>query len=260
MTARTPDGAETFDFWYSAAGKWRVEHEGEVLFLTDGTATFLRGEDGDLTRHDGGRSSFRAVGLGSGFSPLDLVGGQGLLYRMSRDIAVVGGPEPRNVEDRECWSTELATGESPDRRVTITIDGRTGLVVGVDTPAGGSVEVTGLREDSFDDALFLPDDAPDAVEVPVVTDRQRMVERLQRLAALDAGLTRRDEVMRLVADAADAETAVAAVAELLDVDVVAAGVVLAAQVRSFTVEARDKLARELADLREIIASLDPDEA
>jgi hypothetical protein len=81
----------------------------------------------------------------------------------------------------------------------------------------GLVEVTGLREDGFDDALFVP-------------------------------------------DAADAEAAVAAVAELLDVDIVAANVVLAAQLRSFTVEARGTIARELADLREIVASLDPDEA
>ena len=81
-------------------------------------------------------------------------------------------------------------------------------------------------------------------------ERDRLEHRLQLLDALCAAQDRRTEVMAEVAASQDVDEAVARIARLLDLtDEQAANAVLDRQVRSFTVQERERVEAVRAEVR-----------
>lgn len=80
---RIPDGV--FRFWHGPGGRWRIERGGQVVYLSSvGSETFVR-IDNEMQRHRGG---FGSAHLGSALSPLDLLGPESVLRRMSVHVEV----------------------------------------------------------------------------------------------------------------------------------------------------------------------------
>lgn len=77
---------------------------------------------------------------------------------------------------------------------------------------------------------------------------QEMREELAILAALVTAIDRRDEVFQVVDDAANSEEAIRRIGELLDVGSLASRFVLDMQLRRFTRDQRQALAKRMDEL------------
>ncbi|GAA4670839.1 hypothetical protein [Gordonia humi] len=252
LISTTPDdGTDVLDFWHGGGGRWRIERDGEVQYINDGERAFSRGRDGRMVKMPDGQK-IRLAWVTSGFGPADLVGPDGMLHKMSREVGALTEPAEVAIGDRPAWSTDLGRpGAGPDGRITVSIDAATGVVVSLTSNQDASVAVSGLTPGPIDDERFAwttdggSEPRPDPAEV-----RARIVDRLEILSAVDAGLRRREEVMVAVEQAATVDDARTAVAALLGIGAVGADAVLATQVRRFTRDGRAAIAAEISSLRE----------
>ncbi|MGC4933503.1 hypothetical protein ACLQ3C_07455 [Gordonia sp. DT30] len=241
-----------FDFWHGPHDRWRIEHQGEVVYLrAPGHGPFLR-RDGDMRRLGG---DFRTVHLGAPLSPLDLMGADSLLPRMSAGMSVVSGPTWTTVGGRGAWSTTLATADGDTG--SITVDDATGIIVSMSAPSKpGWMAVTDLRDyDVIGDDRFRWD-GPVAGDAAGRGGRRRPKRpgqnRLEILGALVAATDRPHEVIELLVRSNSADAARSALMELLGISAVAAEAVMAMQARRFRVDERARLLDELSEVRAAI--------
>ncbi|MGG7103767.1 hypothetical protein [Rhodococcus sp. 24CO] len=159
--------SERFRFWHGPNGRWRIESDDEVVYISSAGGDAIVRVDGEMQRQ---RGDFGTVHLGPAFSPLDLMGLDSMLRRMSARMepsvaqqATVGG--------RAAWSVTL-TSPSGDSAL-LTFDSITGVLVHMAGPKESSLlEVF--------DALERPHDV------------------LRAIAAADSGQAARDAVIQLL--------------------------------------------------------------
>ena len=142
---------ERFDFWHSPGGLWRIERDGEVVYVSTATGDSLVRIDGRMNRLSGGDVTM--VWLGRAFDPLDLLGLDSLLKKLSAGMAA-SSPQRTEVDGRLAWAVTLTarTGESID----LVFDDATGVLVGLSSSShSGRLVVSNLVEhDRLDDELF----------------------------------------------------------------------------------------------------------
>lgn len=142
---------EQFDFWHSHGGLWRIERDGEVVYVSTATGDSLVRIDGRMNRLSGGDVTM--VWLGRAFDPLDLLGLDSLLKKLSVGMAA-SSPQRTEVDGRLAWAVTLTarTGESID----LVFDDATGVLVGMSSSShSGRLVVSNLVEhDRLDDELF----------------------------------------------------------------------------------------------------------
>ncbi|MCF8604466.1 hypothetical protein L5I01_13995 [Gordonia sp. HY442] len=250
LTSTSPDGLDVLDFWHAGGGRWRIERDGEVQYLSDGETVYYRGRDGRMVQAVKGRR-FGMVWVTNGFGPTDLIGPDGMLHKMSREVGALTDPVETTLDGRESWTVGLGRpGAEPDAQLTVVIDAQTGVVVGLASAHEASVAVAGLSSGALDDELFVwktgsePVPQPDPEQTRVV-----LAERLEILSAVETGLDRRAEVLAVVEASETVDDARTAVADLLGVGRTGADAVLAQQVRRFTAAERAAVRDEAADLR-----------
>lgn len=227
-----------FDFWHGPHDRWRIEHEGDVVYLQAAGEKPLVRIDGEMRRLGG---DFGIVNLGSQASPLDLLGENSLLRRMSQNMRVAAPPAPIDRAGRAAWSTTLQS--KSDDSVEITFDDITGIIVGVGNPERGDLfEVYNVSEhDDLPADLFVwtgpvvdaePRDRGRRGGRP--TDpRERHEQTFEVMAATVAALDRPRDVLEAIAGADNGAAARAAIIELLGVSERGAEAVAAMQLSQF---------------------------
>ncbi|WP_143695329.1 hypothetical protein [Williamsia sp. 1135] len=239
---------EQFEFWHGGGGQWRIERDGEVVYLAsaDGTVTVL--VDGEMRRQASGR--IRMAWVGSMFSPLDLLGEDSLLRKMSTRTRVTREAEAVEKDGRAAWSTELVTPKGDDT-IELAFDDGTGILVLLRSPNGGLLQVTNLAvHDQIESERFTWD-GPIADADPDRNDpRAQAANRIEILSALVTALERPQDLLSAVAGTADNQQARTAVVDLLGVSDTGADAVLSMQVRRFGSAEVDKIRREVAELRQ----------
>ncbi|WP_336873992.1 hypothetical protein [Rhodococcus qingshengii] len=204
-----------FRFWHGGGGRWRVERGGEVLYICSADSEAFVRVDNEMQRH---RGRFGIAHLGSMFGPLDLLGPESVLGRMSVQVNasdsvldVVGG--------RAAWST--AVTQSSGVSVDLAFDSRTGVLVRLTGPQdSGGFEVVHLVEHGQLSAELFRWDGP-SVDAPMSSRRRpsrdpqsRRELRMEELTALVAALERPQDVLAVI---------IAAEGGLDDVDGVSVG-------------------------------------
>lgn len=239
---------ERFDFWHGGGGQWRIERDGEVVYLAADEETVFVLIDGELQRQSGGR--IRMAWVGSMFSPLDLLGENSLLRKMSSGMRASRGADRIDIGGRAAWLTELATSKG-DGNIELAFDDATGLLVLLRSPSGGLLEVTNLAvHDQIDSERFTWDgpvaDADPGKDDPLV----QAAQRIEILSAISSALDRPQDLLQAVSGTTDHQQAKAAVIDLLGVTDTGASAVLAMQVRRFGGAEADKIRHELGELRQ----------
>ncbi|KXT56427.1 hypothetical protein Y710_14325 [Gordonia sp. QH-12] len=245
MTSTTPNDTDVLDFWSGGAGRWRVERDGEVQYISDGRRTFYRDSNGAAVELSG--RGIRMPWLTTHISPIDLVGQSGVLHQMTRDVIALTTPVPVRRDGRPAWSTLLGRPG-----LTITIDDRSGLIVELSSGRGFALTVTSLSSGPVDDDAFAwpwPGNPP--VE-EVISDRQRTIDRSAILEAITSAVDRRTEVLAAIASSTVVDDARTAVAGLLGTDEAGTDAVLAMQLRKFTRFEREKIRDEAENLRALL--------
>ncbi|WP_051406519.1 hypothetical protein [Williamsia sp. D3] len=156
MRTSAKEGNETpgpvFDFWHGPHDRWRIEREGDVVYIQGAGEKPLVRIDGEIRRLGG---DIHVVNLGAHFSPVDLLGGDSLLRRMSQKMRVATPPAPIDRAGRAAWKTTLLSRS--DDSIEITFDDITGIIVGVGNPERGELfEVYDVSEhDDLPADLFV---------------------------------------------------------------------------------------------------------
>ncbi|MCZ4551837.1 hypothetical protein [Gordonia rubripertincta] len=239
---------ERFEFWHGGGGQWRIERNGTVVYLAsaDGTVTVL--VDGEMRRQPSGH--IRMAWVGSMFSPLDLLGEESLLRKMSTRMRASREAEAIENDGRATWSTELVTPKGDDT-IELAFDDATGILVLLRSPNGGLLQVTNLAvHDQIESELFTWDGTVVAAESGRNDPRAQAANRIETLSALVSALERPQELLSAVAGTDDHQQARTAVIDLLGVSDTGADAVLSMQVRRFGSAEVDKIRRELAELRQ----------
>ncbi|MBA4022807.1 MAG: hypothetical protein C0482_10635 [Gordonia sp.] len=239
---------ERFDFWHGGGGQWRIERDGAVVYLAsaDGTVTVL--VDGEMRRQASGR--IQMAWVGSMFSPLDLLGEESLLRKMSTRMRASREAEAIENDGRATWSTELVTPKGDDT-IELAFDDATGVLVLLRSPKGGLLQVTNLAvHDQIESERFTWDGPVVDADSGRNDPRAQAANRIEILSALVSALERPQELLSAVAGTADHQQARTAVIDLLGVSDTGADAVLSMQVRRFGSAEVDKIRRELAELRQ----------
>ncbi|MDJ0396422.1 hypothetical protein QMK17_24255 [Rhodococcus sp. G-MC3] len=135
--ATRPDGnAVEWSVWHGRGGRWRVERDGQPIYLFDGMSAVTR--HGDVMHRS--RSDFHAPLLGS-LAPTTFFGSDSLLDNMSRKL-VPSTAEPVVEDGRSAWAVQLA---HPDQTSSaqVVIDDETGAVLRF---TGGGHDVLVVRD------------------------------------------------------------------------------------------------------------------
>ncbi len=239
---------ERFDFWHGGGGQWRIERDGTVVYLAsaDGTVTVL--VDGEMRRQASGR--IQMAWVGSMFSPLDLLGEESLLRKMSTRMRASREAEAIENDGRATWSTELVTPKGDDT-IELAFDDATGVLVLLRSPKGGLLQVTNLAvHDQIESERFTWDGPVVDADSGRNDPRAQAANRIEILSALVSALERPQDLLSAVAGTADHQQARTAVVNLLGVSDTGADAVLSIQVRRFGGAEVDKIRRELAELRQ----------
>lgn len=238
---------ERFEFWHGGGGQWRIERDDEVVYLAADDDSVLVLIDGEMQRQSAGR--IRMAWVGSMFSPLDLLGEESLLRKMSTRTRVTREAQSVEKDGRAAWSTELATPNGDDT-IKLAFDDATGILVLLRSPNGGLLEVTNLAvHDQIERGRFSWDGPIVEADAGRNDPRAQAANRIEILGALVSALERPQDLLSVVAGTTDHQQAKAAVIDLLDVSDTGADAVLAMQVRRFGGAEVDKLRTELAELR-----------
>lgn len=220
-----------FDFLHAPAGKWRIEHEDQPVYLTNGRHSFTR-IDGEMQRLDG---DFHLPILGTHVSPLDLLGPGSLLHRMSAKVSVEGPARHTDLGGRAAWSITLGSG---GHDITMTFDDATGILVRLEDADGVTrLQVSDLNElSSLSESLFVWDGP--VREAPRRRGRAQSTEddedrRIEFMRSRVAAQTRPQDVLTAITTADSETEARAALMHLLDVTEVAAESILATPIGQF---------------------------
>lgn len=239
---------ESYRFWYAPTDRWRIEIDGEPVYLSGRDRSLVR-IDGHMTLLDG---DIRMPILGRGVSPLQLLGQNSLLHSMSRDVVVRDEPRAVDVGGRRAWA--VVVGDRSGKNGEISIDESTGVIVRLTMSAGsGSSEVVELTEHaSLPDGLFEWDGP--VVEAPSPRGRRARPdpevgrqERSEVLRACVTALDRSAEVLSLMQRAESEEDAIRRLVSELGVTTVGAQAIAAMQMSTFRPDIADQLRRALAD-------------
>lgn len=222
-----------FDFHHAPGGKWRVEHDGQPVYLAVGPTSGIRVGD-HMQQLDG---DFQLPILNAEFNPRDLLGPESLLRRMSAEITADEVARPMEMGGRTSWSIRLLTPQG--EAIVMAFDDATGVLVKVED-AGGHVllQVDDLTEPKvLPDSLFLWEGpirkAPAPRDPRRRSDEQDEDERIAFMRAVVAAQARPEEVLAAIA-AADSENAArAALIQLLDVDEFGADAIMTTPVGQF---------------------------
>ncbi|MCF3941122.1 MULTISPECIES: hypothetical protein [Gordonia] len=232
LTATEKNEASRVDFQHAPGGKWCVEHEGQPVYIASGATAVVRVE-GHMRRLDG---DIRLPMLGARFSPLDLLGRESLIHKMSTSMAVEGDAEQRTIGGRAAWSIRL---RAPERDpIEMTFDDATGVLIRLATPDGRvALTVDGLSvPETLPDSLFEWD-GPVLDERPTRgtrrSDEDDETERIEALRALIAAHSQPDRVMAAIAGADSERGARSTLVELLGVTESGADHILAAPIGIF---------------------------
>jgi len=149
------DGEEVLDerfvFWHGPGGRWRIERDDEVVYICTAGGDSLVRIDGQMSRL---RGDVTMVWLRTAFDPLDLLGLDSLLRKMSAGMTA-STPARTEIDGRLAWAVTLTarTGESID----MVFDDATGIVVAMSsTSRSGRLVVSNLVEHgSLDEELFV---------------------------------------------------------------------------------------------------------
>lgn len=235
---------ERFAFWHGGGGQWRIECDGQVVYIAQDEQSSLAFVDGQMRRQQRGRINM--VWLGSMFSPLDLLGEESVLRQMSTGMRATNKVRSSHVGSRPVWLATLATPKG-EGRVELAFDDTTGLLVWLRGPDGGGLlEVSGLVEhdqieaERFDwDGPIVDSNRPDT----------RAAERIEIMSALSVALRRPYDLLKAIADSENPAQARSTLMAHLGITETGADAVLALQIRRFTDTEIRKIDRELSELR-----------
>ncbi|MBT2272197.1 hypothetical protein [Rhodococcus qingshengii] len=245
---QTADG--DFGFWHGTGGLWRIERGGEVVYISRaGREMFVRIDD-EMQRH---RGSFGVAHLGSAFSPLDLLGPDSVLRRMSVKIDV-SDPLLGVVGGRAVWSTVVT--QTSGVAFDVAFDARTGVLVRMAGPKdSGGFEVVHLTEHGQLGAELFRWDGP-SMDAPMSARRrpsedpgQRAEVRMEELTALVAALDRSQDVLAVIVAAEGGRAAREAIVDLLGVSAVGAEAVASMALMGFRSDVARRVRAELAALQ-----------
>ncbi|WP_299569437.1 hypothetical protein [uncultured Williamsia sp.] len=248
VVTESPDEAVRYDFHHAPGGRWRIDQDGQTIYVAGPAGTVAR-VDEEMRVLDG---RIRMVMLGTQFTPLDLLGADSMLGKMSSDVRPVGDARPVEVGGRSSWSVPVAApGQAT---LHISIDDATGIVARVSDDDRTFLQLDEISElTSSSDALFEWDgpvgepitgrpkpsqDAPDLDEEIAFT---RAMVTAQELAG---------DVMAAMSTARGESEARAALAELLDVPDHIADPVAAARISLFRADMAAQTRRTLRTLEE----------
>ena len=182
-------------------------------------------------------------------TPLDLIGPESMLIKMSED-AYVGSVSAAQVDGRPGWSVPIGTSDSD--AMTVVLDDETGVTTRM--ASAGDIAVAAVSD------LAVHHDLPESLFIwdgPISENPDRPIrsldhhrQRLEILIALERALDRRTEVIEVVARSAEPGEAAVAVGRLLDIDAVGAEAVLAMQLRRFSGSERASISTEVQEMRE----------
>ncbi len=233
LTIVDPNESVRLNFWYAPGGKWRVEREAQPMYIASET-TAVAWVDGKMHRLDG---EIRMPMLDAGFSPLDLLGSESLLRKMSAAMTVEGEATRHDIGGRAGWSIRL---RAPNREpITLTFDDATGVLVGLHTADGARrLTVDDLMSPvSLPDSLFVWDGPVREDVRPTRGHRPRNVdaetEHFEALRAIVAAQAQPHRVMSVIVEAGSEIAARAALIELLGVTESGANLILATPIGIF---------------------------
>lgn len=241
---------EGYSFWHAPNGRWRIERDGEVLYISTGPRDVIVRIDGVMRRQ---RGDFGMAWFEKSFSPLDLLGPDSLLTRMSASF-VPTAPRQATVAGRSAWVSSLASVDGSGSEMELAFDSDTGVLVRVSTPFREKLlEVEVLREhDRLDDSEFEwrgpVRDTPAHISRRGEQDADDPSQRRQLIEVLTAQLSavdRRSDVLRVAGEAGTAEGVHEAIKLLLGVSELGAEAVAAMTVASFRTEVADMWRAEL---------------
>jgi hypothetical protein len=239
-----------FRFWHGPGGRWRIERGGEVVYISSvDRGVFVR-IDNQMQRH---RGSFGVANLGSALSPLDLLGPDSMLRRMSVHVDV-SEPLPVTVGGRAAWSAAVTARSGG--AIDLTFDSRTGVLVRMAGPkVSGGFEVVDFTEyGQLSSELFRWDgpsiDAPmSARRRPSDDPQQRREVRMEELTAQVAALDRPQEVLEVITAAEGGRAAREAIVDLLGVSPFGAEAVTSMALMGFRSDVARRARAELAALQ-----------
>jgi len=220
------------DFHHAPGGKWRIEHDGQPVYVSAGTTAVVRVDD-QMQQLDG---DIQLPILGTQFSPLDLLGPGSLLNSMSDGMVADGAASRIEVGGRDTWSIRLLTpnGEA----IIVAFDDATGLLVHVANADGAVLlHVDSLAElNSLPDSIFVWDGPVHQARSPrrrrpSVEDNED--ERIAFMRAVVAAQARPHDVLSAIAAADSENSARAALVDLLGVTDVGAEAIMATPIGQF---------------------------
>lgn len=230
--SQAPPEKVRVDFHHAPGGKWRVEHDGQPVYLSTGTTAVVRVDD-QMEQLDG---DIQLPILGAQFSPLDLLGRGSLLNTMSAGMVAGGAASRIEVEGRDAWSVRLFTPKG--EAILLAFDDATGLLVRV-TNAEGAVllHVNNLAElDSLPDSVFVWDGPVHQARSPRgrrPSARDDEDERIEFMRAVVAAQARPQDVLSAIAAADSENSARAALVALLGVTDVGADSIMSTPIGQF---------------------------
>ncbi|ROZ88066.1 hypothetical protein [Gordonia sp. OPL2] len=244
LTVSVDGHVEHYRFWHGPADQWRIDSDGDAVYVSAaGEAPVVR-VDGRMQRSQGRVRVGRAA-----VSPLELFGPDTLLNRVMRTLQIRREPTPVDAGGRRSWSTLLGFGDSREE-TAVDIDDATGVLVGLRS-ATLALSVSELVEhDTVPANRFVWDgevapaprtDRSDAGHA----DRQR--RHRETVAATVAALDRPHEVLDVLLGAPDPQQARTALCALLEISEIGADAVEAMALRYFIPEFAGKLRGQLGD-------------
>ena len=252
MTGNTGDHDldERFRFWHGPNGRWRIESGDEVVYISSAGGDAIVRVEGQMQRQ---RGDFGTVHLGRAFSPLDLLGPDSMLRRLSARMEA-SAAQPATIGGRVAWSITL-TSPSDDRAL-LTFDSVTGVLVQFAGPRQSSLlEVFDFTDHAQLGAELFSWNGP-VVDAPMAArrrpsgdPRKQREQLLEVLAAQIAALERPHDVLRAIAAADSGQAARDSVIQLLGVSPIGAEAVTTMQLMGFRSDVARQLRAELARLQ-----------
>ena len=248
VVTETPDETVRYDFHHAPGGRWRIDNDGQVIYVAGPARTVARVDDEMRELSD----RIRIVMLGTQFTPLDLLGPDSMLGKMSIDVRPIGDAQPVEVAGRSAWSVPLAApGQGT---IHVAIDDSTGVVARVSDDDRTLLQLERLNDSTPSDDSLFEWDGP--VGEPVTgrrtppQDTPDLDEQIAFARAMVTAQELADDVMEAIRTAGSEAAARAALVELLDVSDDIADAVAAARISLFRADLAAQTRRTLQTLEE----------
>lgn len=240
-----------FRFSHAPGSKWRIEHAGQPVYLASGRTAVIRVND-QMQQLDG---DVRLPILGAQFSPINLLGQDSLLHKMSAGMSVDDAVYEDTIGGRGAWSVRLLAPNG--NAITLAFDNATGVLVRVANADGMNLlQVADLTEvDTLPDSLFVWEGPVEPLRNP--RDRRSLrggadadAERIEFMEAVVAGQAQPQEVLAAIAEADSENAARTALVELLGVSELGAEAIMATPIGQFRADHTSSNRRTLEILRD----------